>query len=154
MKYSIKLAYRDCHYRMICYSFHQPQPYKPLNAQAYAPFIRYKTTTFENFSILNPFLKKRSQIKQQQNNRGLKKKIPLMIINILRMAYIACITSTAEQMASFTFWISTCSNKRTKLKFILPQMCQFLGSGDVNAYLCPTNNRKVKSASPQSFSSP
>ena len=66
----------------------------------------------------------------------------------------ACITSTAEQMASFTFWISACSNKRTKLKFILPQMCQFLGSGYVNAYLCPTNNRKAKSASPQSFSSP
>ena len=152
MKYSIKLAYRDCQYRMICYPFHQPQPCKPPNAQAYAPFIRYKTTVFANFCILNPFLKKRSQMKQQQNNLGLKK--DTFDDNKQIEDAIACITSTAEQMASFTFWISACSNKRTKLKFILPQMCQFLGSGDVNAYLCPTNNRKAKSASPQSFSSP
>ena len=82
IKYSIKLAYRNCHYRMICYSFHQTQPCKPPNAQPYAPFIRYKTTMFANFCILNPFFQKRSQMEQQQSNLGFKKKIPLKIINL------------------------------------------------------------------------
>ena len=84
MKYSIKLDYRNCHYRMICYFFHQTQPCKPPNAQAYAPFVRYKTTVFANFCILNPLKKKKldGTIIEQL---GIKKKIPLMIINRYRM---------------------------------------------------------------------
>lgn len=74
---------------------------------------------------------------------------------------IACITSTAVQMASFTFWTSACTNKHQSNKNCLRHNVTPMRSLEVakkkkrkDTYPCPTNHWKAESTSPQSFDGP
>lgn len=49
---------------------------------------------------------------------------------------IACITSTAEQIASLTFWTSACRNNKADKKIIRPNLCKCVGKWDQKKENC------------------